>query len=46
MAVDEETFGNLSPARAAEVLSQYQAQAAQQSTTGASGDAGEKQKSN
>ena len=46
MAVDEETFGNLTPARAGEVLSQYQAQAAQQPAAGASGEAGEKQKAN
>jgi NADH-quinone oxidoreductase subunit E len=46
MAVDEETFGNLTPARAAEVLSQYQAQAAQPTAAGPSGDGGEKQKAN
>lgn len=46
MAVDEETFGNLTPARAAEVLSQYQAQSAQKPAASASGEAGEKQKAN
>jgi hypothetical protein len=46
MAVDEETFGNLTPARAAEVLSQVQAQSAQQAAAGASGEASEKQKAN
>jgi NADH-quinone oxidoreductase subunit E len=46
MAVDEETFGNLTPARAAEVISQYQAQTAQPSTAASSGDPAEKQKPN
>jgi NADH-quinone oxidoreductase subunit E len=46
MAVDEETFGNLTPARAAEVLSQVQAQSAPQPAAGASGKAGKKQKAN
>ena len=46
MAVDEETFGNLTPARAGEILSQYQAQAPQPPAAGTSGAAGEKQKAN
>jgi NADH-quinone oxidoreductase subunit E len=43
MAIDEETFGNLTPARASEILSQYRAQEAPQP---AAGEAGEKQKAN
>ncbi len=46
MAIDEETFGNLTPARASEVISQYQAQAAPQPAAGASGEASEKQRAN
>ena len=46
MAVDEETFGNLTPARASEILSRYEAQAAGQPAVGAPGEAGEKQKAN
>ncbi len=46
MAVGEDTFGNLTPARASEVLSQYQAQVAPQPAAGASGEAGAKQKAN
>jgi NADH-quinone oxidoreductase subunit E len=44
MAVDEDTFGNLTPARASEILSQYQAQAAQQPAAGAVRGAGEEQR--